>query len=122
MELHKFSVRERLLSFRYAFNGIKTMFRSEHNSRIHFAVALLVILAGILFRVTALEWIALIFAIGLVFSLELVNSSIETLADFVSPGKHQLVKKAKDLSAAAVLIGSLTAVAIGLIIFVPRLF
>jgi len=121
MKVQKFSMSERLQSFRFAFKGIREMLIGEHNSRIHLTTALIVILAGILLKVSALEWVALVFAIGLVISLELINSSLEKLADFVSPGKDELIRKAKDLAAAAVLIASLTSAAIGLIIFLPRI-
>jgi diacylglycerol kinase len=122
MKPHKFSVSERLQSFRYAFNGIRIMIQGEHNSWIHLTVALIVIIAGFVFSVDKMEWIALVFAVGLVLALELINSAIEKLADFVSPSKDELIRKAKDLSAAGVLIGSLTAAAIGLIIFLPKIF
>ena len=67
------------------------------------------------------EWIGVIFSIGLVFSLEIINSSIENIADFISPEKHKMIKKIKDLSASGVLISAITALIIGLIIFIPKI-
>jgi hypothetical protein len=67
------------------------------------------------------EWIAVIFSIGLVFSMELINSAIENTADFISLEKHDTIRKIKDLSAAAVLISALAALIIGLIIFLPKI-
>ena len=67
------------------------------------------------FKISEGEWIAVIFCIGFVFALELVNSSIENMADFVSKEYHDLIKKTKDLAAGAVLIGAIAAAIIGLI-------
>ncbi|MFA7044156.1 MAG: diacylglycerol kinase family protein, partial [Bacteroidales bacterium] len=68
-----------------------------------------------------IEWVAVVFAIGLVLSLEAINTSMENLADFVSPEKHVWIKKIKDLSAAGVLMGAISAVIIGLIVFLPKI-
>ena len=121
MNKQKFSLKQRLKSFKHAFNGLRILLKEEHNARIHLIAAICVLIAGYVFQVSNYEWIALIFAIGLVFGLELINSSIENMADFVSPEKHDKIKKIKDLSAAAVLLGTVTALIIGLIIFVPKI-
>ena len=117
---NKFSIRKRLKSFTFALNGMKILISEEHNARIHFVSAICVIMAGVIFKISAIEWIIILFAIGLVITLEIVNSSIENMADFISHEKHASIKKVKDLSAAAVLVCSLTALAIGLIIFLPK--
>lgn len=122
MNKSRFSAAGRIPGFRYAFNGIKIMFHDEHNAWIHLAAAICVALAGIIFRLTPFEWIAIVFAIGLVFMLEAVNTSIEKLSDFVSPGKQEVIKKVKDLAAAGVLISAITALIIGLIIFLPKIY
>lgn len=109
-------------SFSYAFNGLKVLFREEHNARIHFIIAAVVVIAGLILDIRALEWVALVFAIGMVIAFEIVNTAVENLADFVSPEKHHSIKKIKDLSAAAVLISVLSAVVTGMIIFAPKLF
>lgn len=117
----KFSIKKRAKSFKYAVNGVKVLFTEEHNSRIHLFVTMCVVVVGFLLGITQAEWIALILCIGLVFSLELINSAIETLADFVQPEYHDYIKKTKDLASGAVFLGSITAVIIGLIIFLPKL-
>ncbi len=122
MKKKKFSVQERINSFKYAFDGLKTLFKEEHNARIHLGVSLFVIALGFYFDVSSLEWICLIFAIGFVFAAEVFNTSLETMADFVSKEQHPQIKKIKDLAALAVLISAITAVIIGLIIFLPKLF
>ena len=110
-----------LKSFVYAFNGLRLLLKEEQNARIHFVASIIVILAGFYFRLNAYEWIAIIFSIGLVITVEIINTAIENIADFISPGKSEHIKTIKDLSAAAVLISAIVAVIIGLIVFLPKL-
>lgn len=122
MKNQKFSIINRLLSFKHAFNGLSILIKEEHNARIHLVASIGVIIACLVFKISLYEWIAIIFAVGLVFCLEIINSSIENMADFISPEKHEMIKKIKDLSASGVLISALTALIIGLIIFLPKIF
>ena len=121
MKKKKFSIKKRAKSFKYAFNGIRLLFLEEHNSRIHALAAICAIIAGILLKISVIEWIALSFAIGFVFVVETVNSCIENTADLISLEKSDRIKRIKDLSAAAVLISSLTALVIGGLIFIPAI-
>ncbi len=121
MKEEKFSIRKRFKSFTYAFNGLRVLFREEHNSRIHLTAMVCVVAAGFLFSISPLEWVAVVFAIGLVFSGEIINSAIEDLSDVVCPDRDERIGKVKDLAAAAVLVSALTALAIGLIIFLPKI-
>lgn len=121
MTREKFCLIKRFKSFGYAFNGLKTLIAEEHNARIHLFAAVCTVIAGFVFKISVTEWIAVIFAIGLVFSLEIINSAIENFSDFISPERHDTIKKIKDMSAASVLISSITAFVIGIIIFVPRI-
>jgi diacylglycerol kinase (ATP) len=116
----KFSLKKRLKSFRYAFNGLKILLAEEHNARIHLVAAVIVIIAGFFFHLSRLEWIAVCFAIGIVFITELLNSSIEALSDHNTTAFHPFIKKTKDLAAGAVLIAAIIAVVTGLIVFVPH--
>jgi diacylglycerol kinase len=122
MNPKRFSLLKRLQSFRYAFHGLRILVREEHNARIHLVATLCVIAAGFCFRVSALEWIALLFAMGFVFVAETLNTALENLSDFVSPEKHESIRKIKDLSAAAVLISAFTALITGIIIFAPKIW
>lgn len=122
MREKKFSVKERLNSFRYAFRGVSILLRNEHNARIHLCAALLAIGGGLYFNITVTEWMAVIFAIGIVFCAEAVNSAIEYLADAVSPEYNELIGKAKDLAAGAVLFVAIAAAIAGCIIFIPYIF
>ena len=121
MEQQKFSFKKRFESFKYAFSGLKLLLKIEHNSRIHLFVTICVVIAGFIFGISLVEWALIVFAIGLVFSMEIINSSIEKLADFVSPDKHETIKIVKDMAAAAVLVSAIAAAIIGLIIFIPKI-
>ena len=121
MKQQVFSINKRLKSFGYAFNGLKILIREEHNSRIHILGAMVVLIAGYFFQLSAFEWIAIVFAIGLVIVLEIFNSAIENISDFISPSQDDRIKRIKDLSAAGVLVGAITAAIIGLIVFVPKI-
>jgi diacylglycerol kinase len=121
MKNWKLSIVKRIRSFGYAFNGLKILMQEEPNAWIHLCVTICVVTAGVLLKVSAIEWIALVFAIGLVITLEIVNSVIENIADFISPGENGMIKKIKDLSAAGVLVSAITAFAIGLIVFLPKI-
>ena len=121
MKQQDFSINKRVKSFGYAFNGLKILIQEEHNSRIHILAACIVVIAGYFFQLSGLEWIAIVFAIGLVIAFEIFNSAIENIADFISPGQDDSIKKIKDLSAAGVLVVALTAAIIGLIVFIPKI-
>ena len=108
-------------SFIYAFQGLSTLLREQHNARIH-ALALLCVLAlGIWLKLSVQEWSLVLLASALVFAFEAMNSALEYLCDRVEPARDPLIRKAKDVSAAAVLVAAITAAAIGLMIFLPKL-
>lgn len=121
MKNKKFSISDRLKSFKYAFEGFKILFQEEHNARIHLVAAILAVALGFFFKISTAEWLVIIIVIGLVFITEIINSSIENMADFISPEKHFQIKRIKDLAAAAVLFSAIVSVIIGLVIFVPKL-
>jgi len=118
----KFSFKERIYNFKYAFKGIKTLISEEHNSRIHLFLMLLAIVFGFIYKISVGEWITLIVLFALVFLCELFNSAIENLCDYVQPEQHQIIGKIKDYSAAAVFVAALAAFIIGFIIFIPKVF
>lgn len=116
-----FSVKKRAKSFRHAFTGIRKVLVHEHNFRIQVAAAIVAVTAGILLEISRAEWALLILAISLVLVAEILNSALEALADFVHPEKHEVIGQVKDYGAAAVLLTSLGALALGALIFVPRI-
>ncbi len=111
--------KNRLLSFKYAFEGIADLFANTPNARIHLAVSIFIFLAGFYFGISKEEWIAVVFCVGLVLTAESLNTSIEYLTDLVTKDYHDLAKKTKDVAAGAVLISAITASAIGAYIFIP---
>lgn len=115
-----FTWRKRLRSFKYAFHGIWLLVRYEHNAWIHCFAAVCVVVAGAVLGLSVTEWIVITFAVGLVLAAEAINSSIEALADLVSPGYNEAIKRTKDLAAGAVLILAIVAAVVGLIVFVPK--
>jgi len=121
-ESARFSIRARMKSFKYAFSGIKLFFITEHNARIHLFAAVLAIGLSVYLQLSSLEWIAILTVVATVFIAEIVNSSIEKLADFVSPEIHPKIKIVKDLAAAAVLVAAFLALAVGGVVFLPKLF
>jgi diacylglycerol kinase len=121
MKQKNFSIKKRAQSFKYAFNGLRILLYEESNAWLHLCIAICVLAAGFVFKISIEEWIILFFCIGFVFALELLNTAIENIADFVSKEYHDSIKKAKDLAAGAVLIGAIAAAIIGLIIFVPKI-
>ena len=115
-------MKKRIQSFGYAGRGVWLVISSEANMKIHLAVAVLVVMAGFFFQITVSEWMACLLCFGLVFSTEMINTSIENVVDLVSPKHHDLARNAKDIAAGAVLISALMAAIVGLIIFLPKLW
>ena len=106
-----------IISVRCAFKGIRYAFATERNIRVHLLVFILVLIAGIAFGISKIEFL-LIFAISAVnLSLELANTAIERLADKVSPVYDEQIGVVKDVMAGAVLVSSIFAIIFGLVIF-----
>lgn len=104
-------------SFRYAWEGIVTSFRTQRHVRFHCVAAVLVIAAAIALSLPARDIALLLLVIALVISLELVNTAIEAVVDLAAPEWHRLGKIAKDAAAGAVLVAAVFAVVIGILIF-----
>ncbi len=111
-----------IASFKYALNGIKTALLSERNFQIECMLGLLILLPAIIFKISSIEWMIIIGCMGLVLSLELINTVIEKLCNFFHADFHPQIKIIKDISAAAVLIGAIASVVIALFIFLPKIF
>lgn len=106
-------------SFQVAIRGIGLMVRSERNARIHLVATLVVVIAGLTFEIQRGEWLAVTFAIALVWCAEGFNSAIEELSDVVSSQSHPGIARTKDIAAGAVLIAAIAAVVIAVLIFGP---
>ena len=121
MKSQEFSIRARLRSFRFAWDGIASFFYRDHNAWLHFMATIAVITTALLVGVTKTELLALVFAVGLVWMAEMFNTCIERVMDFVSEQQHPEIKFIKDLAAGAVLTAAITALIIGAVVFIPKL-
>ena len=108
-------------SFKYAFSGIISAFKTEHNMKIHVSVMILVILCGIIFKLETWEWIVCICLFALVIGGELFNTAIEIVVDLAMPKINDKAKKSKDIAAGGVLVFAIGSAIIGLIIFIPKI-
>lgn len=117
----KYSLKRLLRSFRYAFCGIFKAYKTEQNLLIHTIAMILILCLSWYLKISYIELAIVVLAIGLVISLELVNTSIENTVDMAMPNIHPLAKNAKDIASGAVLVSCFTAIAIAIIIFVPKL-
>jgi diacylglycerol kinase len=122
MKPQSFSVKGRMKSFRYAWEGIWRFVRSEHNAWLHILGTIIVFVAASLVQVNKMELLALVFAIGFVWVAEIFNTCVERIMDFISVKQDAEIKFIKDLAAGAVLIAAITALAVGGIVFIPKLF
>ncbi len=108
-------------SFKYAFSGIASAFKTEKNMKIHMIAVICVIVFGLLLKLNLLEWIICISCFVLVIGGELFNTAIEVVVDLVSPGINEKAKKSKDIAAGGVLVFAIGSLIIGLLIFVPKI-
>lgn len=113
---------QRLKSFRCAINGLFSLFKTEPNACIHLAATLFALLLSFLLRISTSEWLWIILSIGLVWSAELFNTSIEKLADLIEPNIHPQIRLVKDLAASGVLVTAIFSIIVAAIIFLPYLF
>jgi len=118
----KFSIRARLASFKYAFQGLGHVLKAEHNFLIHLAAATAVIMLGAILHISKAEWLIIILCIGMVLITEILNTAIEWLVDLVSPQRNEKAGKIKDIAAASVLIAAIVALTAGIVVFVPYIF
>jgi Diacylglycerol kinase len=109
-------------SLSVAIRGIGEAVAEQRNLKIHLVVTVLVLATAALLRVTLLQWALIVMCIGVVIATELLNTAIETVVDRISPEDHELSRKAKDISAGAVLTVTIMAVIVGLLIFGERLW
>ena len=108
-------------SFKYAFQGRFSALKTERNLKIHVTIMILVIIAGIVLKISKIEWIICIILFGLVIGGEMFNSAIETVVDIAMPDINPKAKFAKDAAAGAVLVFAIASAIIGFMIFGPKL-
>ena len=106
-------------SFYAAFTGLYTAIKQERNIKIHFSAAVIITIVGLILEINSWKWVAQTLVIGLVISLEMVNTAIEELTDLVSPEYSRIAGKVKDIAAGAVLFAAITSVIVGCLIYAP---
>ena len=109
----------RMKSMTYAVQGAKKLITTEHSIMVQFSLGILMTIAGFYIGITKAEWIFQTFAIGLVMSVEGLNTAVEKIADFIHPNYHEKIGFIKDIAAGAVFFAAITAIAVGLIIYIP---
>ncbi len=112
----------RAKSFQYAFSGWWFVLRTQHNAWIHAVITLLVVAVGLWLGLPLRDWAVLILTFMAVWMAEFMNTALEAVVDMTMPDVHPLAKVAKDVAAAAVLVGALGAVLIGLLLLGPPLW
>lgn len=111
-----------LRSFGPAFAGLAWALRTQRNLQVHALGLCVAVALGWWLNIAPWEWCAALLASGMVWTAELLNTAVEVLADRVSAAREEAIRIAKDVAAAAVLVSALAALAVGLLIFAPKLW
>lgn len=115
-------VKGRMKSIVYAIQGAYKLVTTEHSVMVQFSMGVLITIAGFYFKISTTEWLFQTLAIGLVLSIEGLNTAVEKIADFIHPQYHERIGFIKDIAAGAVFFAALAALAIGAIIYCPKIF
>ena len=110
----------RLKSVSFAVKGAVKLITTEHSVMVQFFIGIIMTIIGFFMHITTTEWLFQTLAIGLVMSVEGINTAVEKIADFIHPNYHERIGFIKDIAAGAVFFAALTAILIGLIIYVPK--
>lgn len=113
---------KRLKGFCYAYKGAFLLITKEPSIQVQLVIAIIITVFGFYFDITKTEWMLQTMAIGLVLALEGANTAIEEIADFIHPDFHHKIGLIKDIAAGAVFFAALTAIGIGLFIYIPYIF
>ncbi|HPF10801.1 MAG TPA: diacylglycerol kinase family protein [Flavobacteriaceae bacterium] len=113
-------VGKRILGFKYAFRGAWMLLKNEASIQVQAAIAIIMTGAGFYFQISTMEWIAQCLAIGLVLSIEGLNTAAEEIANFVHPDYHNKIGYIKDVAAGAVFFAAITAIVVGGFIYIPK--
>lgn len=112
----------RIKSIGFAVKGAYKLVTTEHSVMVQFSLMILMIIAGFCFHISREEWMLQILAFGLVLAIEGLNTAVEKIADFIHPEFHNRIGFIKDIAAGAVLFAAFSAIAVGALIYVPKIF
>jgi diacylglycerol kinase len=113
-------LKNRLLGSKYAITGALKLIKNEPSIQLQTIISIGVTIAGFVFDISATQWMLQCFAIGLVISVEALNTAIEEIANFIHPEQHIKIGYIKDIAAGAVFFAAIAAVIIGCIIYIPK--
>jgi len=122
MSKHDSFVKNRVKSIGFAFKGALHLIKNEASIQVQLVIGIILTIVGFYFELSTTEWIIQVLVIGLIIAIEGINSVIEEIADFIHPDYHKKIGLIKDISAGAVLIFATTAIIIGFIIYLPKIF
>ncbi len=111
--------RKHFSSQKYAWNGLSLIVIGQANFRIELAITVLVIAAGLYFKISLLEWYGVLFSITIVLITEALNSALESACDAITTQRNGAIRYAKDVAAGAVLVAAIAAVVVGMVVFWP---
>lgn len=120
-KVKKKSLKRFIYSFKYSFEGIKYAFYNEVNIFVMMLAGIIAIFLGILLKLSYVECLVIILLIGVILSLELINTAIEAVVDLYTKEKNPLAKVAKDCASGAVSVMSVFAIILGIMIYLPRI-
>ncbi len=109
-----------LSTFRNGFRGISLALQNERNLRLQVGMAIVVIIAGFVYRLSMTEWGIITLTIAFVLTTEMLNTVLENTLDRIGLEEHPLTRNAKDVAAGAVLISSIASLIVGGLIFLPK--
>lgn len=110
-----------LKRFKYAFEGLFYLLKKDKNIRLHLLFFCILLFFAFFFKLSTLEWLVILICAGVVFALEIINTVLEELCDFVQATYHPKIKRIKDGSASAVLVFSIFSLVIACLIFIPKI-
>ena len=113
-------LRGRIRSFKFALRGAWLLITTEHSIMVQFSIAIIMTIIGFVFKISAIEWMFQLLAVGMVLVAESLNTGIEKLSDFIHPDYHKKIGFIKDISAGAATFAAIIAIIIGLIIYIPK--
>jgi diacylglycerol kinase (ATP) len=114
-------VKGRMKSTVYSVKGAYKLITTEHSIMVQFSIGIAITIAGFYFNISSTEWMFQIMAIGLVLAIEGLNTAAEKIADFIHPEYHEKIGFIKDIASGAVFFAAMAAIAIGAIIYYPKI-
>ena len=117
----KRSIKRFINSIKNSWDGLKYAYTNEQSLTIHAVLTVLVLLSGIIFNATKIQWTVIVIVLALVMIAELINTAIEAVVDLVTDEYHELAKIAKDCASAAAFVASLLAAGLYVYVFLPQI-